>query len=379
MNAALDGIIVADFSRVLAGPLATTILADLGATVIKVERPGSGDDTRSWGPPWTQSSSSYFESANRTKRSIELDLGDEADREVALELVRRSDVMVENFLTGVLDRFGFGYEQAAAINEGLVYCSITGFGSAGGSGLPGYDFIVQAMGGLMSITGSPDGEPTKVGVALVDVLTSKDAAIAIMAALAARERDGIGQHVEVNLLSTLLGSLANQTSATLMTGQSPERMGNEHPSIVPYQSLHTRDGLLAVACGNDGQFRRLVDALGIGELADDRRFVTNADRVLARPELVGLLEAALGQETSAHWESVLSAVGVPVGQVGDIASAIDRARELGLEPTVDVGPSNPPQIRHPALYSRSTVVQPSPPPLLGEHNDEIRAWLSTSG
>lgn len=379
MNAALDGIIVADFSRVLAGPLATTILADLGATVIKVERPGSGDDTRSWGPPWTQTSSSYFESANRTKRSIELNLGDEADRKVALELVRRSDVMVENFLTGVLDRFGFGYEQAAAINEGLVYCSITGFGSAGGSGLPGYDFIVQAMGGLMSITGSPDGEPTKVGVALVDVLTSKDAAIAIMAALAARERDGIGQHVEVNLLSTLLGSLANQTSATLMTGQSPERMGNEHPSIVPYQSLHTRDGLLAVACGNDGQFRRLVDALGIGELADDRRFVTNADRVLARPELVGLLEAALGQETSAHWESVLSAVGVPVGQVGDIASAIDRARELGLEPTVDVGPSNPPQIRHPALYSRSTVVQPSPPPLLGEHNDEIRAWLSTSG
>lgn len=375
-NTPLSGVVVADFSRVLAGPLATTTLADLGADVIKVERRGVGDDTRRWGPPWTDTSSSYFECANRGKRSIELDLADPDDREAAYDLVRHADVLVENFRTGSLDRLGLGYEDAAKLNPRLVYCSITGFGSAAGADLPGYDFVVQALGGLMSITGDADGEPTKVGVALVDVLTGKDAVIAILAAIAERERSGLGQRVEVNLLSSLLGSLANQSSAYLATGNAPGRMGNRHPSIAPYETLHCRDGIIAIACGNDGQFRRFAKALGIGELADDERFATNPARVANRDAMVDTLEAVLRTDDAAHWQSVLLDADVPVGEVGDIGSAIDRARELGLDPTVDVGPGHPPQVRHAPSYSRSTVAVPTPPPTLGQHNDEVRRFLA---
>ncbi|HET8718379.1 MAG TPA: CoA transferase, partial [Nocardioidaceae bacterium] len=271
----LQGILVADFSRVLAGPLATATLADLGATVIKVERPAAGDDTRHWGPPWTQNSSSYFEAANRSKRSVELDLADEDDRALAVELAGRADVVVENFREGTLARKGLGYEQVSAANPGVVYVSVTGFGSAGGAALPGYDFLVQAVGGLMSITGTPE-EPTKVGVALVDVLTAKDAVIGTLAALRHRDATGHGQRVEVNLLSSLLGSLANQASAYLATGTPPGRMGNQHPSIAPYETLAAKDGQLAVCCGNDRQFRALAVALGIPDAADDPRFATNA-------------------------------------------------------------------------------------------------------
>ncbi len=256
----LQGILVADFSRVLAGPLATATLADLGATVIKVERPGAGDDTRHWGPPWTQNSSSYFEAANRSKRSVELDLADEDDRALAVELAGRADVVVENFREGTLARKGLGYEQVSAANPGVVYVSVTGFGSAGGAALPGYDFLVQAVGGLMSITGTPE-EPTKVGVALVDVLTAKDAVIGTLAALRHRDATGHGQRVEVNLLSSLLGSLANQASAYLATGTPPGRMGNQHPSIAPYETLAAKDGQLAVCCGNDRQFAALARVL----------------------------------------------------------------------------------------------------------------------
>ena len=376
MTGPLDGVLVADFSRVLAGPLATSTLADLGADVVKVERPRVGDDTRSWGPPWTETSSSYFESANRSKRSVELDLRDDDDRALALELVRRADVLVENFRTGALDKLGLGYEAARELNPGLVYCSVSGFGSGAGADLPGYDFVVQAMGGLMSITGDPDGEPTKVGVALVDVLTGKDAVIGILAALADRERTGLGQRVEVNLLSSLLGGMVNQASAYLATGTAPRRMGNQHPSIAPYETLHCRDGLIAVACGNDAQFRRLATALGLAGLSDDERFATNAARVQHREVMLALLEGALARDDAEKWQRVLTDADVPAGIVGDIGSAFRRAAELGLDPTVPVSGQHPDQVRHPITYSRSPLRPPTAPPLLGQHNDEVRRWLT---
>lgn len=376
MTGPLDGLLVADFSRVLAGPLATTYLADLGATVIKVERPGSGDDTRSWGPPWTGNSSSYFESANRSKKSVTLDLGDPDDRHLASTLAGRADVLVENFRPGALDRHGLGYEQVAAANPGVVYCSVSGFGSGAGAALPGYDFLVQAVGGLMSITGDADGEPTKVGVALVDVLTAKDATLGILAALHARARTGRGQRVEVNLLASLLGALVNQAAGFLATGRPPGRMGNQHPSIAPYETLRCRDDLLALCCGNDGQFSRLTEVLGVPGLAADQRFATNPARVANRVELVRELEAVLGGETVAVWVQRLTAAGVPAGRVGTIADGIELARSLGLDPLVDVGPDVPPQIRHPVDYSDTPVTRYAAPPRLGEHDDEVRRWLS---
>jgi formyl-CoA transferase len=372
----LDGIVVADFSRVLAGPLATSTLADQRAEVVKVERPGSGDDTRAWGPPWTETGSSYFAGVNRSKKSVELDLRDPGDRRVAESLVARADVLVVNFRTGTLDRLGLGYERARELNPGLVYCSVTGFGSGAGADLPGYDFLVQAVGGLMSITGSADGEPTKVGVALVDVLTGKDAVIGVLAALADRERTGLGQHVEVNLLSSLLGGLANQASAYLSTGVAPNRMGNRHPSIAPYETLRCRDGLIAVACGNTGQFVRLAKALELGSLVDDPRFATNADRVEHRDDLAAALEEVLARHDAEHWQGVLTEADVPVGMVGDLGDAVRRAEELGLRPTVDLPTPHAPQVRHPVTYSRSATRRPTPPPTLGEHGDEVRRWLA---
>ncbi|MFD2468829.1 CaiB/BaiF CoA transferase family protein [Amycolatopsis silviterrae] len=369
----LDGVVVADFSRVLAGPLACVNLADLGATVIKVERPGSGDDTRGWGPPWTAHSSSYFECANRSKQSVVLDLGDPGDQVLARELAQRADVFVENFRTGALQRRGLDYESVRVGNPGVVYCSISGFG--GDADLPGYDFLVQAMGGLMSVTGEADGEPAKVGVALVDVLAAKDATIGILAALRAREKTGRGQRVEVNLLSTLLGSMANQASSYLTTGRAPRRMGNSHPSIAPYETLRCKDDVLALACGNDGQFRRLAEVLGVPELADDERFATNAERVRNRPELRAALEQRLGTDTVVVWAAKLTEAGVPAGPVGDLADGFKLAESLGLAPTVPVGDS-PPQVRHPIGYSDTPVTRYTAPPRLGQHSDEIRRWLA---
>lgn len=372
----LDGVVVADFSRVLAGPLACMMLADLGATVIKVERPHVGDDTRSWGPPWTDNSSSYFECANRSKRSVVLDLDLEVDLILARELARRADVLVENFRAGALARRGLDYESVHAANGGIVYCSISGFGSREGASMAGYDFLVQAMGGLMSITGEEDGEPTKVGVALVDVLTAKDAAIGILAALHGRAATGRGQRLEVNLLSSLLGSLANQASAYLATGRSPRRMGNRHPSIAPYETLRCKDDMLALACGNDRQFGRLAEVLGVPELAGDERFATNEARVLNRSALRQALEERLSQDTVASWSARLTEVGVPAGKVGDIADGLRLAESLGLDVTVPVGDSAPPQIRHPIGYSETPVTHYAPPPRLGQHSDEVRRWLA---
>lgn len=370
----LDGVLVADFSRVLAGPLAAATLADLGATVVKVERPGQGDDTRSWGPPWTASSSAYFECANRSKKSVELDLADPGDQRLAAELARRADVVIENFREGTMDRRGLGFDRVAATNPGVVYASITGFGRAGGSDLSGYDFLVQAVGGLMSITGEP-GAPTKAGVALVDVLTSKDAVIAILAALRERETTGFGQRVEVNLLSSLLGSLANQASSYLTTGTAPGAMGNRHPSIAPYETLAAKDGQLAVACGNDRQFALLADALGIPHAARDLRFATNPARVEHRDDLVGVLERALGADTVDAWVDRLGSVGVPAGRVGSVGDGFDLAARLGLDPTVHVVDA-PRQVRSPLTFGRTPITRYTAPPRLGEHNDDIRSWLT---
>lgn len=378
MTLPLDGILVADFSRVLAGPYATTMLADLGARVIKVERPGSGDDTRSWGPPWTSNSASYFESANRSKESITLDLADPGDLELAKRLANRADVFVENFRPGALARYGLGFDDIAATNPALVYCSISGFGSSGGAHLPGYDFLVQAVGGLMSITGDPDeagGSPMKSGVALVDVLTGKDATVGILAALHARNATGIGQHVEVNLLSSLLASLVNQASGYLATGRSPGRLGNAHPSIAPYELLPCADGPIAIACGNDGQFRKLASVLGNERLADDPQFATNAARVEHRPALRDVLTPLLATETAAIWVERLLAVGVPAGAVGSVADGFALAERLGLDPLIDVAEGQPAQVRHPITYSHTPVTDYTAPPRLGAHNDSVREWL----
>jgi crotonobetainyl-CoA:carnitine CoA-transferase CaiB-like acyl-CoA transferase len=374
----LEGLLVADFSRVLAGPLLTATLADLGARVVKVERPEVGDDTRWWGPPWTANSTSYFESANRNKESIALDLADPADRAVARELARRADVLVENFLPGALDRHGLGYDEVAGTNPSIVYCSISGFGSGRGAALPGYDFLVQAVGGLMSITGEADvrgGQPIKSGVALVDVLAAKDAVGGVLAALLGRARTGTGQRVEVTLLGSLLAALVNQVSSYLATGVAPGRIGNAHPSIAPYELLRTGGEPLAVACGNDGQFRRLAAELGGPELADDPRFATNAARVQHRADLVPALEELLAADTAATWSRRLAAVRVPAGRIGTIADGLALAAELGLDPLVEVGSDAPPQVRHPVTYSGTPVTRYDAPPRLGQHGDEIRRWL----
>lgn len=371
----LDGVLVADFSRVLAGPYATMLLADLGATVIKVERPGIGDDTRSWGPPWTDTGSAYFESLNRSKRSITLDLGDDEDLAAALELGRRADVLVQNHKPGALARFGLDHESLWADNPGLIYASISGFGSADGADLPGYDFVVQAVGGLMSITGSPQGPPTKVGVAMVDVLTGKDAALGILAALRQRELTGHGEHIEVNLLSSLLSGLTNQVGGYLATGDSPERMGNRHPSIAPYETLRCEDTLLAIAVGNDDQFRRLTEALGLLGMADDSRFGTNEARVANREALVDRLENVLGARPASAWQPRLQAAGIACGQVNDMAQAVRYAESLALRPTIEPDGASQPGIRMPITFSTTQAGEPTRPPHLGEHNAEVLDWL----
>jgi crotonobetainyl-CoA:carnitine CoA-transferase CaiB-like acyl-CoA transferase len=376
----LAGILIADFSRVLAGPLATMTLADLGARVIKVERPGTGDDTRAWGPPFSGTGSTYFEGVNRNKESVCLDLADEDDLALALSLAVRADVIVENFRPGTMDAVGLGYETVRSRNPRAIYVSITGFGSGGGADIPGYDFVVQALGGLMSITGETSGEPMKVGVALVDVVTAKDVTIGVLAALRAREATGDGCRLELNLLSSLQGALANQAQAFLGSGRNPERLGNVHPSIAPYQTLACSDGDLAVACGNNSQFVKLVTVLGIAELAEDPRFASNPERVRNREALVELLEAKLAGDTAKRWERLLTEAGVPAGHVASIGEGIGYAASLGLAPTIDVVDANGvvvgTQIRHPISWTPPLAARRAAPPTLGEHDGQIRAWLA---
>ncbi|MFJ9615681.1 CaiB/BaiF CoA transferase family protein [Streptomyces noursei] len=374
---ALDGVLVADFSRVLAGPLAAATLADLGAEVIKVERPGTGDDTRAWGPPFAaDGTAAYFDAANRSKRGLALDLGDPEDAAAARELARRADVLIENFRPGSLAKYGLDPVATRAANPGLVHCTITGFGSGAGAALPGYDFVVQAVGGLMSVTGEPGGTPLKAGVALVDVLTAKDAVTGILAALRHRDRTGAGQAVEVNLLSSLLGALVNQVSGQLATGRDPGPMGNRHPSIAPYETLACRGGLLAVAVGNDRQFRALAGALGTPELAEDIRFRRNQDRVQNRTDLVKALEDRLAVDTPRGWTERLTAASVPCGPVNTVSEALELAGRLGLDPVAPVGEGRTPQVASPLRLSDTPVVQPTAPPRLDEDGTALRTWLS---
>lgn len=377
----LAGVLVADFSRVLAGPYATMLLGDLGADVIKVERPGDGDDARAWGPPFADGESTYFQAANRAKRSITLDLRDPADREVAQRLAGRADVMVENFRPGAIERLGLGYEGLVDRNPGLVYCAISGFGRDKGAGLPAYDFLIQAVGGLMSMTGEPDREPMKVGFALVDVLTGLFATIGILAALQERERSGHGQRVDLSLLSSLLSSLVNQTTGLVAADHVPSRLGNDHPSLAPYQLVPTADVPIVIAAGNPRQFATLAAMIGAPELVDDPRFISNAARVEHREALREVLEAAFVTRPSSEWLTRANGMGLPAGPVNDLRQAFEFAKDLGVPTTVEVPRSDGrtiKQVVNPLSFSATPIEYRVAPPLLGADGDEIRSELEAS-
>ena len=369
----LQGTVVADFSRVLAGPYATMLLADLGATVVKVEAP-QGDDTRHWGPPWTsEGDSTYFLSVNRNKRSVVLDLNDARDHRRAMGLIQRSDVVVQNLRPASLQRLGLDYETVRLSNPALVYCSITGFGSAGGADLPGYDLVVQAVSGLMSLTGPDEDTPTKTGIATADVLTGLHAAMGILAALHYRQKTGEGQLVEVNLMSSMLSGLVNFGGAYALTGNVARGMGIRHEGICPYEPFATKDRRLVVAAANDGLFRTLCDCLDLPAVKTDRRFATNRDRVAHRDELGELLAAVLVTRTADEWFDVLTEAGVPCGPINDVAQGMDLAASLGLEPIVDVEGSA--QVAHPVRLSRTPASYRYAPPGLGSDQEEILGWI----
>jgi crotonobetainyl-CoA:carnitine CoA-transferase CaiB-like acyl-CoA transferase len=376
-----EGIRVLDLSRVLAGPYCTMLLADLGADVVKVERPGEGDETRAWGPPYAGGESAYFLSVNRAKRSVAIDLAHPDGRELAQRLARRADVVVENFRAGTADRLGLGYDELARENEGLVYCSITGFGSGRTpEGRPGYDFVVQAESGLMAITGEPDGPPLKVGVALVDVLAGYAAATAILAALVGRGQHGRGDRIEVSLLDSALSALVNVASSALVTGSEPRRYGNAHPNIVPYQTFDAADGVVAVAAANDGLYRRLCEAIERPDLAADERFRTNRARVEHRDALVAELARAFATRPAADWIERLDAAGVPVGKVRGVLEALDAAERAGRAATVDVEHPTAGRLRlvGPPFRPDAGTRTPVAPPLLGQHTREVLAELGCS-
>lgn len=367
---ALGELRILDFSRVLAGPFATMVLGDLGATVIKVERPGVGDETRSWGPPHdAHGQATYFQSVNRNKSSVAIDLSTDEGRNRARALAADADVVVENFRPGVMDGLGLGYAALSAEQPALIYCSITGFGDGEGARLPGYDLLVQALGGLMSITGEATGEPQKVGVALVDVITGLFASVGILAAVRHRDATGEGQRVRVDLFSSLLAALVNQGSAYTVAGVVPRRMGNAHPSIAPYELYPTGDGDLVLAVGNDRQFAALCSVLGAPELAADPRFADNPSRVAHRDALKAELVARLDARPAGDWATALTDARVPAGVVNDLAGAFALAESIGLEPIVKVpDPATGDAValtRNPIGLSRTPPSYRSAPPPLG--------------
>jgi crotonobetainyl-CoA:carnitine CoA-transferase CaiB-like acyl-CoA transferase len=369
----LDGILVADFSRVLAGPYATMLLGDLGADVVKVERPGTGDDTRAWGPPWRDDDSTYYLGLNRNKRSVVLDLTDEEDRELARRLALRADVMVESFRPGLMEQWGLDGDTLRETSPALISCSVTAFGSGDGRTLPGYDFLLQAMGGLMHVTGEEGGRPLKVGAPIVDLTCGLLATIGIQAALAEREHTGRGQHVELSLMDSALTALVNQASAWVAGGVAPIRRGNRHPSITPYETFDTADKPIAVAVANDRLFQRLCGVLGLEELAGDERFATSPARIQHADELAELLGAALARESADHWIERLRAASVPAGPINGVDDAFAFAEELGMEPTEGH------VVRPPMRFDGERPPIRRPPPGLDEHGDEIRTWLRGPG
>ncbi|HEY1028993.1 MAG TPA: CaiB/BaiF CoA-transferase family protein [Pseudomonas sp.] len=386
MSGALSHIRVLDLSRVLAGPWAGQILGDLGAEVIKVERPGAGDDTRHWGPPYIKDGAgndsreaAYFQSANRNKQSLTLDFTQPEGQRLVRELVAQCDVLLENFKVGGLAAYGLDYESLKAINPRLIYCSITGFGQTGPyAKRAGYDFMIQGLGGLMSLTGRPEGEegagPVKVGVALTDILTGLYATVGVLAALNQREQSGIGQHIDVALLDVQVACLANQAMNYLATGVSPKRLGNAHPNIVPYQDFPSADGNFILAVGNDGQFRKFCEVAGIASLADDARFASNKARVAHRAELIPLLRQATVFKTTAQWIELLETAGVPCGPINDLQQVFAdpqvQARGLRLDLPNALGSSTP-QVASPLRLSATPVAYRLAPPLLGQHTEAL--------
>ena len=384
----LSGIKVLDLSRVLAGPWSTQILADFGADVVKVEAPGRGDDTRAWGSPIpaldpsqpVAGESAYYLSTNRNKRSLAIDLADPKGADLIRKLAAEADIVVENFKVGGLKRYGLDYQALSAINPRLVYCSITGFGQDGPyADRPGYDFVAQAMGGMMSITGEADGPPIKTGVAVADLSTGLYATISILMALRHAEQTGQGQHIDCSLLDTQLAMLANQGSSYLVSGQSPSRMGNSHPTVVPYQVFDAADGPMVVAVGNDGQFKILCKVLGVPDLSTDPRFVTNVDRMANREALEAILQDLIGQRQGAELITALTDAGAPAGPVNSVKQALDdpfvEARQAVHHFTRQDG-YQVPTIAFPAKLSRTPAAYDRAPPRLGEHTDEVlRDWL----
>ena len=386
MSGALSHIKVLDLSRVLAGPWASQLLADLGAEVIKVERPVEGDDTRAWGPPYLKdeqgkatTEAAYYLSTNRNKVSITVDITQPEGREIVVNLARQCDVLIENYKVGGLKKYGLDYAALSRVNPRLVYCSITGFGQTGPyAQRPGYDFLIQGVGGLMSITGRKEGEtgagPQKVGVALTDVLTGLYATVAIQAALAYRETSGLGQHIDLALLDVQIACLANQNLNYLTTGEPPRRMGNAHPNIVPYQDFPTADGDIIIAVGNDGQFRNLCTVCGHAEWGSHEKYATNAARVANREELIPLLRQETVRRTTAEWIALLEAAKVPCGPINNLREVFNdpqvKARQLLLElPHPTAGKT--PGVANPIRLSASPVEYRRPPPLLGQHTEEI--------
>ncbi len=387
---ALSHLRVLDLSRVLAGPWASQLLADLGAEVIKIEKPGCGDDTRAWGPPWLADGddqaardSAYFLCTNRNKRSLTVDIAHPAGQAIVRELAADADVVIENFKVGGLAAYGLDYPSLRALNPQLVYCSITGFGQDGPYATrAGYDFLIQGMGGLMSLTGTPDGEPgagpQKVGVALTDILTGLYAGNAILAALAHRDRDGFrrgeGQHIDLALLDVQVACLANQAMNYLVSGTPPRRMGNAHPNIVPYQDFPTADGDMILAIGNDGQFARFCAIAGHPEWASDPRFASNAARVRHRGELIPLLRQATVQRSTAEWIAALEGAAVPCGPINDLAGVFAdpqvRARGLRID-LPHAGGGSAPQVACPIRLSATPVVYRQAPPRLGEDTEAL--------
>ena len=393
MPGPLAGIRVLDLTRVLAGPWAGQNLADLGAEVIKVERPKKGDDSRAFGPPWLKDAqgrdtaeSAYFACANRGKKSVTLDLANPKGQAIARELAAQADVLLENFKYGDLDRYGLGYAQLKEVNPGLIYCSVTGFGHTGPwRERPGYDFMIQGMGGLMSITGErddrPGGGPQKAGIPIADLITGMYASVAVCAALVHRAKTGAGQHLDLALLDSLVAVLANQGANFLATGKPPGRLGNDHPNITPYQVFKTADGAVIVACGNDNLFRKFCEVLGRPQLADDARYVTNGKRIENRAELTRLVSEIMLKRGMREWLEALEAAGVPCGPINDLAQVFAEpqavARGLRMElPHPTAGKVA--LTRSPMRFSETPVRQDVPPPTLGQHTDEVLKGLGKS-
>jgi len=388
---ALAGLRVLDLSRVLAGPWAGQLLADLGAEVVKIERPGTGDDTRTWGPPWLPddagqptTESAYYLSANRNKRSVTIDIGTPEGQALIKELAANADILLENFKVGGLDQYGLDYASLRTVNPRLIYCSITGFGQTGPyASRAGYDFLIQGMGGLMSLTGRPDGEegegPVKVGVALTDVMTGLYASVAVLAALAYRERTGLGQHIDLALLDVQIATLANQASNYLVGGIAPKRMGNAHPNIVPYQDFPTGDGYMIIAVGNDGQFKKLCETLDRPEWSGDERFATNPQRVMNRDTLVALIRGVTMTKTTDEWMALMERVGVPCGPINTLdkvfADPQVQARGMRVDMTHPLA-GTVPLVANPINMSESPVRYQRSPPMLGEHTQEVlNRWI----